>query len=87
MSKFNWVTIKTVRWSGWPLLPVLMGFLITGYAITGQTGFARLCDEKTALAYHRMLHWPLIVLALVHSVSAVYLALRRWGWIRHREDS
>ena len=34
-----------------------------------------------------MLHWPLIILVLVHSLPAVYLALQRWGWIRHRNDS
>lgn len=87
MSRLNWVMIKAVRLSGWPLLPVLAGFLVTGYAITGQPGFARLCDEKTALAFHRMLHWPLIILVLVHSVPAVYLALQRWGWIRPRDVS
>jgi succinate dehydrogenase/fumarate reductase cytochrome b subunit len=78
---------KAVRLSGWALLPIMAGFLVTGYAIAGQPGFARLCDEKTALAFHRMLHWPLIVLALVHSLPAVYLAFQRWGWIKHREES
>jgi hypothetical protein len=45
-----------------------------------------LLDEKSALTFHRMLHVPLIVLVLVHSVPAVYLALQRWGWIKHREE-
>ena len=52
--------------------------------MTGQHGFSRLLDEKTALTIHRMLHWPLIVLVLAHSVSAVYLAMQRWGWIKPR---
>jgi hypothetical protein len=84
MNKLNPLLLKTVRWSSWPLLPVLLGFLVTGYAMTGQHGFSRLCDEKTALTIHRMLHWPLIILVLVHSVPAVYLAMERWGWIKHR---
>jgi hypothetical protein len=85
MSKFNLLCLKTVRWSSWPLLPLIAAFLFTGYAVTGQYGLARLCDEKTALTWHRMLHWPLIVLVLVHSLPAVYLALQRWGWIKRRD--
>ena len=75
MNKLNFILLKIVRWSSWPLLPVLAGFLVTGYAMTGQHGFSRLLDEKTALTIHRMLHWPLIVLVLAHSVPAVYLAV------------
>ena len=44
----------------------------------------KLCDEKTALTLHKLLHGPLIVLVLVHSVPAIYLALQRWGWMRKR---
>jgi hypothetical protein len=33
-----------------------------------------------------MLHVPLIVLVLVHSVPAVYLAMQRWGWISRRDE-
>ncbi|MGB8368231.1 MAG: hypothetical protein ACLPYZ_14610 [Limisphaerales bacterium] len=84
MTKLNIVSIKIMRWSGWLLLPVLAGFLVTGYAMTGQHGFNRLLDEKTALTFHRMLHLPLIVLVVAHVVPAVYLAMQRWGWIKHR---
>ncbi len=86
MSRFNVICLKTVRWSSWPLLPLLASFLFTGYAITGQYGLSRVCDEKTALTVHRMLHWPLIILVLVHSLPGVYLALQRWGWINHRDE-
>ncbi len=86
MNKLNFILLKIVRWSAWPLLPVLAGFLITGYAMTGATGFKRLFNETTALTFHRMLHWPLIILVLVHSAPAVYLALQRWGWINHRDE-
>jgi uncharacterized integral membrane protein len=86
-GKLNLVCLKTVRWSSWPLLLVIGGFLFTGYAITGQYGLGRLCDEKTALTLHRMLHWPLIILVLVHNVPAVYLAMQRWGWTKHRGET
>ena len=84
MSRLNLVLLKMVRWSSWPLLPILLLFLLTGYIMDGRYGLSRLLDEKSALTFHRMLHWPLIVLVLVHSLPAVYLAFQRWGWIKHR---
>ena len=48
----------------------------------GRYGFSRVLDEKSALTFHRMLHLPLIILVLAHSVPAVYLAMQRWGWIK-----
>ena len=35
-----------------------------------------------ALAYHKALHVPLLILFPVHVVCAVYLAMRRWRWIK-----
>ena len=87
MNKLNFILLKAVRWSGWPLLPLVLLFLLTGYIMDGRYGFSQLLDEKSALTLHRMLHLPLIVLVLVHSVPAVYLALQRWGWIRPREET
>jgi hypothetical protein len=86
MTRFNIVCLKMVRWSGWPLLPVVFLFLLTGYIMDGRYGLSRLLDEKAALTFHRMLHLPLMILVLAHSVPAVYLALQRWGWIKHRPE-
>jgi hypothetical protein len=85
MSTINFICLKTMRWSGWLLLPLVMAFLLTGYIMDGRHGFSKLLDEKTALMLHRMFHLPLIILVLAHVVPAVYLALQRWGWIKHRE--
>ena len=82
MNKLNFIMLKMVRWSGWPLLPLILLFLLTGYIMDGRYGLSRVLDEKSALTFHRMLHLPLIVLVLAHSVPAVYLAMQRWGWIR-----
>jgi hypothetical protein len=84
MNKFNAFLLKLVRWSGWPLLPVVGLFLLTGYLIDGRLHLGTWLDERAALTCHRMLHLPLIVLVLVHSAPAVYLALQRWGWIKQR---
>jgi hypothetical protein len=86
MNKFNFILLKIVRWSGWPLLPLVLLFLLTGYIMDGRYGFNRVLDEKSALTFHRMLHLPLIVLILAHSVPATYLAMQRWGWIKPRAE-
>ncbi len=87
MSKLNFILLKMVRWSGWPLLLLVPLFLLTGYIMDGRYGFSRLLDEKSALTFHRMLHLPLIILVLLHSLPATYLALQRWGWVKRRDDT
>jgi hypothetical protein len=84
MNRLNFFMLKTVRWSGWPLLPLVLLFLLTGYIMDGRYGLSRVMDEKSALTFHRMLHLPMIVLVLAHSVPAAYLAMQRWGWIKSR---
>lgn len=84
MRKLNFVSLKLVRWSGWLILPVVLAFLLSGYAMTGRYGLGALMDEQSALAFHRMLHLPLVILTVAHSVPAMYLALQRWGWLKVR---
>ncbi len=84
MNRLNYVLLKIVRWSGWPLLPLVLVFLGTGYSMSGQYGLARFMDEKTALAVHKLGHLPLLGLLVAHTVPATYLALQRWGWIKQR---
>jgi len=82
MNRVALICLKAVRWSGWLLLPLVIGFLITGYLISGTL---RGLDERSALALHKLLHLPLIALLLVHVLPALYLALQRWGWIKHEK--
>jgi Ni,Fe-hydrogenase I cytochrome b subunit len=79
--------LKLVRWTGWLLLPLVLAFLVTGYAMSGRYGFSALTDENTALTIHKLMHLPLGVLLVVHVVPSVYLALLRWGWIKQRQTS
>jgi pyruvate formate lyase activating enzyme len=44
MHKLNCILLKTVRWSGWPLLLLILLFLLTGYIM----------DGKSALTFHRL---------------------------------
>jgi hypothetical protein len=82
MNKFNAIFLKLVRWSGWLLLPLSCGFLLTGYAISGRYGLGAFLTEQNALTLHKLFHLPLVVLLLGHVLPATYLALQRWGWIR-----
>jgi Ni,Fe-hydrogenase I cytochrome b subunit len=86
MNKLRILCLKLVRWTGWLLLPVMLAFLATGYAMSGRYGFSALTDEQTALTLHRLMHLPLGILLLVHVVPAFYLALIRWGWIKQDHD-
>ncbi|HOC57695.1 MAG TPA: hypothetical protein PKI20_18900 [Verrucomicrobiota bacterium] len=84
MNRLNVIFLKIVRWSGWLLLPLILLFLLTGYILDGRFGLSRLLDTNSALTFHRMLHVPLIVLVLAHSLPAAYLAIQRWGWMKPR---
>jgi len=76
------LAVKLVRWTGWLLLPVVLAFFATGYAISGRYGFGAIADERTALACHKLLHLPLGVIVAAHVVPSFYLAFLRWGWIK-----
>ena len=82
MNPLNHLCLKLVRWTGWLLLPVLVAFFVTGYAMSSRYGLGALTDEKTALTLHKLLHLPLLVLVAVHVVPSTYLAVVRWGWIK-----
>ncbi len=79
--RLNIVCLKLVRWTAWPLLLVILGFILTGYSIRGRYGLGRLMDGQTALSLHNLFHAPLIVLLVAHSLPAMYLAFQRWGWL------
>ena len=76
--------IKVLRISSWPLLLLLALYLVTGFAMSGRYGLNVLLDAKLALAVHKLMHVPLLVLLPVHAICAIYLALRRWRWIKIR---
>jgi hypothetical protein len=80
--RFGHYAIKTLRVTSWPLLFLMLLYLVTGFAMSGRFGFGVLMNEKTALAFHKALHVPLLMLFPVHAVCAVYLAMRRWRWIK-----
>jgi hypothetical protein len=79
--RLNVVCLKLVRWTAWPLFFVVLGLIFTGYSTSGRYGLGKLMDGQTALTLHKLLHAPLIVLLVAHSLPAMYLAFQRWGWL------
>ena len=77
----HYVLEKIIRISSWPLFLLVIVFFVTGYIMSGEFGLGGIMDAKKALAVHKALHFPLMVLMLVHALPATYLAFRRWGWI------
>ncbi|MBI5691525.1 MAG: hypothetical protein HZC55_15690 [Verrucomicrobia bacterium] len=82
MSAAHHVCVRLVRWSGWLLLPVVLAFLASGYALSGRYGLAAIASEETALTLHRLLHAPLVGLLGLHVGAALIPALVRWGWLK-----
>ncbi len=80
----NYIFIKTLRVAGWCLLVTLIGFIVSGYVMTGRFHFGRLMSAQEGKAWHLLLHGPLIVLAVAHVVPAAYFAWLRWFKKRHR---
>jgi len=80
----NFYLVKTVRITGWVLFFIMVLFIITGFALCGKFGFSKVLSTQKALTIHKIFDFPLILLFLVHSLVGIYLAFRRWGWIKKR---
>jgi len=86
---FGYYVVRAVRISGWLMLPLLVLYVCTGYALAEWFGMHRLLSEKTATALH--VNWKLdrllVLLLVVHAGGAAYLALRRSRWFRTRKPT
>jgi succinate dehydrogenase/fumarate reductase cytochrome b subunit len=82
----NYYLMKTARLSGWLLFFLVLGYILTGFALCGKVGFGELIDLETALVLHKFFDWPLVAIFALHSVITIYFALRRWGWIQNKKS-
>ncbi|HVM59847.1 MAG TPA: hypothetical protein VMV72_03190 [Verrucomicrobiae bacterium] len=80
--RIGYIVIRTLRFTSWFLLALVLTYIITGYVMSGQFTFGGSADPKLALAVHRALHVPLLVMFGLHALAGVYLAMRRKRWIR-----
>ncbi len=87
MANLNTILLKTVRITSWPLLVLMVLYLVTGYTLCGTPVIGDLMSVDTALAVHRFFDWPLLILFLGHSLPGVCLEFVRWGWIGRRNKT
>src|ERR1035438_4112176 len=87
MPTLKTLCLKLVRWTGWLLVPFVLAFFATGFAMSGRYGFGMLADERTALTLHKLMHAPLLILVVAHVAPSLYLAMHRWGWIKQRSGA
>jgi hypothetical protein len=87
MKNAHYYLLKLARLSGWLLLPLVLTYILTGFAISGEFGLKRWLYPQTAVDIHRFFEWPLIVLFMLHATTTAYFSLRRWGWIKTRSKS
>ena len=78
---FNYYLIKIVRISGWVLLPVVLLYIGTGFTMCGKFGVVSAGWLNVSEILHKTFPWPLVVILLAHSITPVYMAMRRWGLI------
>jgi cytochrome b subunit of formate dehydrogenase len=76
--------MKTARVSGWLLFVLVLGYIVTGFALCGKLGFSQWIDMRTAMAIHKFFDWPLVAIFAVHSAVTIYFVERRWGWIQKK---
>ena len=80
--RVDYLVIRTLRFTSWFLLALVLTYITTGYMMSGQLTLGGWADPKMALTIHRLLHVPLLVMFGLHAAGGVYLAMRRKRWIR-----
>lgn len=83
-KRADYYLLKLNRITGWLLLPAVLIYICTGFAMCGELRFDRLMRIETARALHKNLIWPLVALFSGHAALSIYFAMRRWGWIGSR---
>ncbi len=82
MTNLNRIALQTVRVTSWPLLLLVAASFVTGYMMSNRYGLAVTVKPEKALILHKLLHIPLLVVLVPHTLAAAYLAFKRWGWIK-----
>ncbi len=83
-KNLHYYLLKTARISGWLLIPLMLLFVVTGFAMRGEFGCDKLLKEEHARVVHQDFRWPLLAVLVVHVTTTIYFSLRRWGWIKRK---
>ena len=78
MANITKVLIKTVRVTGWLLVPLTVLYLLSGYVLGAHLDPPSWMSIERASYLHSNMDVPFIVLLVGHVVPSVYLAVGRW---------
>jgi len=81
---FGWYVVKATRISGWCLLPLLVGYTLTGWALAGKYGLMKLFGKRAAEVLHLEMDEVFLTVLAVHVAAVAWLTLKRWRWIGRR---
>ena len=71
------ILFKLNRFFAWLLLPSIIIFFITGYAIVGKYSLQKFVEPNLAFNIHAIIALPTFLLFLAHSGISVFFAIKR----------
>jgi len=77
-TKLYSLLLRVERISGWVLLPLIVVYFISGFAMAGDYGLNSAVSLRLAHNLHTILHVPLLIFFVLHAGPAVFFAVRRW---------
>lgn len=81
----SWYCVKIVRTTGWILVPFILAYMASGYAMSGKFGMDRFMDTEAAMKLHSSMDLPFGIVIVCHVIPSLYLAIWRrrsrglWG--------
>ncbi|RLG72072.1 MAG: hypothetical protein DRO11_03025 [Methanobacteriota archaeon] len=82
--------VRLGRLAGWAMLPLIIGYILSGYTLTGKYGLDRVIPMGAAHWIHLKLDPLLIALFTTHVTIQICVSLRRRGWLtsgKRREET
>ena len=72
------ILTKLNRICAWLLIPLILLFFISGFAITGKYGLNEIIEPNRALRMHSKLAMPTFVCFFIHTGISIFCAIKRW---------
>ena len=74
----NKILIQIDRICGWLLIPFMILFYISGFALVGKYSFNKLIDPNKAMMLHSVLTMPTFFCFIVHVGIRIFFTIKRW---------
>ena len=77
-ARFYRFLLMIDRISTWLLVPLMIAFFVTGFAMVGWLGLGLLMDPTFALYLHINLTPPLLLLFILHAGIRMFFSVRKY---------